>query len=141
MSDAKTKKRKTFKVKFTKHELIHLRDLFSVMLPPELRDTLSQRLAQSQDRSVIEALLWQKLVTACEKAKLPMNEDAPDFIVAASGPPPVSVFELSSDPSEPRQTDAEQGGNLFGDDGGDPGEQGRCQDPDCGCKEGQEEGG
>ncbi len=124
MSDSKLKKQKTFKVKFTKHELLHLRDLFSVLLPPELKETLSQRLAQSQDRTAVEAKLWQKIVSACVKAKLPLNEDAPDFIVAASGPPPISVFELSNDPSnEQFEPEQELGGNLFGADESSPGEQ------------------
>lgn len=100
MSEPEVKRRKTFTIRLTKFELIHIRDLFSVTLPPEMKDTLSQRLAQSQDRALVESKLWQKLARACLEAELPMDDDAPDFVVAASGAPPIGVFELAHEPSE-----------------------------------------
>jgi hypothetical protein len=111
------KKRKTFNLRLTRFELLHLRDLFSVSLPTEMKETLSQRLAQSQDRSLVEARLWQKVATACHDAELPMDEDAPDFVVTAAGTPPIGVFELAHDPNpasaEPDGQDDEV--DLFGD--------------------------
>jgi hypothetical protein len=111
MSDPEIKRRKTVSVRFTKFELLHLRDLFSVALPPEMKDTLSQRLAQSQDRSLVESKLWQKIASACREVDLPMDDDAPDFVVAASGAPPIGVFELAHEPASEEDED-DEGGNL-----------------------------
>lgn len=94
------RKRKTFSVKLSKYELLHLRDLFSILLPPEMKDTISQRLANGQDRSLVEAKLWAKISALCEEAGIPVGEDAPDFVVAASSAPSISVFEMSNDPDQ-----------------------------------------
>lgn len=99
MGDPEIKRRKTFTVRLTKFELLHLRDLFMVVLPPEMKETLSQRLAQSQDRLLVESRLWQKLARACREAELPMDDNAPDFVVAASGASPIGVFELAHEPA------------------------------------------
>lgn len=116
MADPEIKQRKTFTVRLTKFELLHLRDLFAVMLPPDLKDTLSQRLAASQDRLLVEAKLWQKIARVCREADLPMDDDAPDFVVAAAAAPPVSVFELAHQPGDDapaeEATDEEEG-DLF----------------------------
>lgn len=110
MGDPPIKTRKTFPVRLTKFELLHIRDLFSVVLPSEMRETVSQRLAQSQDRTLVEARLWQKLARVCHEAGLPMDDDAPDFVVAASGAPPIGVFELAHEPAQPAEEEAEEGG-------------------------------
>lgn len=108
------KQKTTFSVKLTKFELLHLRDLFGTTLAPDMTKTVSQTLAVSQDRVLIEAKLWQKLANACVEAGLPMNEDAPDFVVAPSGAPPMGVFELSSEPqTQQSQPDADDVGGLF----------------------------
>ena len=99
------KRRKTFPLRLNKFELLHLRDLFGVMLPPELKTTLSQQLALSQDRALIEAKLWQKLAALCAEAELPMGDDAPDFVVAAAGAPPVGVFELAHEPNAEEESE------------------------------------
>lgn len=121
MSDTEFKRRKTFTLRLTKFELVHLRDLFSVALPPEMKETLSQRLAQSQDRLLVESKLWQKVAKTCKEAELPMDDDAPDFIVSASAAPPISVFELAQEPASDEECNNEESGasNLFGDDEGD----------------------
>ncbi len=116
------KKRKTHDLRLTKFELVHLRDLFSVMMPPELKETLSQRLAVSQNRPMVEAKLWQKIARSCRQADIPMDDDAPDFIVSAAAPPPIGVFELLGDPEEAEQRDdgsASDEGSVFGDEGDD----------------------
>lgn len=116
MSDPEIKRKKTFNVRLTRYELVHLRDMFGVMLPPEMKETLSQRLAQTQGRPLIESQLWQKLARACEEAELPLGDDAPDFVISTAGVPPISVFEVSHDPSprdEPHPHP--QGGSLFDD--------------------------
>lgn len=112
MGDPDIKRRKTFTVRLTKFELIHLRDLFSVLLPSEMKETLSQRLAQSQDRALVEAKLWQKLARVCHEADLPMDDDAPDFVVAAAAAPPVGVFELAHEPAPPVEEE-EEGTDIF----------------------------
>lgn len=102
MSQEKTWKRKTFPLKLTKFELIHLRDLFSITLPIELKQTVSQALAEAEGRPLVETRLWQKLVTAFEEAELPVNDDAPDFVVAAlpAAAPSISVFRMAHEPQE-----------------------------------------
>lgn len=97
MSKDKIKKRKTYDLRLTRTELAHLRDLFSVVLPPDVKKTLSQHLAELEDRSFVEEKLWDKIASICAIAEVPLNEEAPDYIVAPAGPPPMSVFHLSSD--------------------------------------------
>ena len=97
MGENQNKQRKTFTLRVTKAELLHLRDLFSILLPLEMKETVSHRLAHLQDRILVEAKLWQKVVVVCQEAQVPLDDDAPDFVVAASAAPPVSVFELAAD--------------------------------------------
>ena len=92
------KRRKTFDLRLTKYELLHLRDLFSIVLPPDVKKTLSQALAELEDRPNVEAMLWDKIVDACKEADLPIEDESPDYIVAPTGPPPLGVFQLASDP-------------------------------------------
>jgi hypothetical protein len=99
------RKRKTFPLRLTKFELVHLRDMFSIRLPPELKQTVSQALATTEDRTMVEARLWQKLVDACREADLPLDDDAPDFICAASSAPSVGVFRLAQEPDEGTQAE------------------------------------
>lgn len=89
----------TFTLKLTKYELLHLRDLFNIQLPPQMQQTVSQALAHAEDRVYIETKLWNKVAAACIEANLPMEESAPDFVVTMSGPPPVSVFRIPSEDS------------------------------------------
>jgi hypothetical protein len=92
--------RETFTVKFTKFELIHLRDLFGIKFPPTFDKTVSSVLAQRAGRPIIESVLWAKLAAACETAKIPIGEDAPDFMVGVVSMPEMSVFEIASEPDE-----------------------------------------
>jgi hypothetical protein len=108
------KQKTTFSVRLTRFELLHLRDLFSITFAPEMKVTVSQALATSQDRVLIEAKLWQKVATASTEAGLPMDESAHDFVVAPPGPPPMSDFELSSEPKETQHDDGPASG-LFED--------------------------
>ena len=94
------KKRKTYNLRLTKFELLHLRDLFSVVLPPEAKQTLSQALAELEGRGMVEAFLWKKVYAMCEEAGLPIGDEAPDYVVAPASPPPMGVFLLSSEPPE-----------------------------------------
>jgi hypothetical protein len=94
------RKRKTFPVQFSKLELLHLRDLFNVKLPLELKQTVSQALAEGENRVFVETQLWLKLVEACKAAELPLDEEAPDFVCTVTAAPPIGVFRMASEPNE-----------------------------------------
>lgn len=111
--DEKSFSQKTFLVRLTRPELEHIRDLFSVILPTEMKDTISQKLATLKGCSLIEAKLWQKLVKACNDASLPLDDEAPDFVVTAISTPPIGVFELSK---EEQQADTSEKSSLFDQD-------------------------
>jgi hypothetical protein len=101
MSDV-FKKTKLAQVKFSKFELIHLRDLFSLLTPPEMKETISQKLALLQSRPLIEAKLWQKIAKACEECEIPLGDEAPDFVVSLASTPSIGVYELSHDENQER---------------------------------------
>lgn len=96
----KDKKQEVHTLTLTRTELVHLRDLFSVVLPPDAKKTLSQALAEAENRTMNESILWNKIVDVCTAAKLPVGDAAPDYVVAPTAAPPLSVFQLSSDPDE-----------------------------------------
>lgn len=95
--DVAPKVKKSFSLKLTKQEVIHLRDLFSVLLPVDMKSTISQSLAAGQGRHLVESKLWNKLASLCNEAQIPVGDDAPDFIVTASAPPTLGVFEMMTD--------------------------------------------
>lgn len=100
MKEESFKKRKTHQLRLTKYELLHLRDLFGIVLPHNVGKTLSQALAELEDRPIVEAKLWSKISALCEECDVPLGDDAPDYVVAPAGPPPISVFQITSDPDE-----------------------------------------
>jgi hypothetical protein len=100
MSKIQIKKRKTHELRFTKFELLHLRDMLGVVLPPNTNKTLSQHLAELENRVLIESALWNKISSACSEAGLPVGDEAPDYIVAPISSPAMSVFQLASEPAE-----------------------------------------
>lgn len=97
----KVHRQKTFDLTMTKHELLHLRDLMSLMLPPNGEKTVSQVLAELENRNLIESLLWDKVTKLCSNANLPLNNEAPDYIVAPIGPPPMGIFHVNHDVEQP----------------------------------------
>ena len=114
-SDPKVIRRQTFTLNLSKFELLHLRDLFNVNLPPDAQKTVSQALAQQQERPMVEAFLWKKVAAACEEAGLPVGDEAPDFIVAPNQAPSMSVFVLAHDPVQQAEEQVQEG-NVFGDE-------------------------
>lgn len=96
--EKENKKRKTFDLRLTKIELMHLRDLFGIALPNDMSRTVSSSLAEAADRIASENFLWNKIANLCEKAEIPLGEDAPDYIVAPAGSPVLSVFQVASEP-------------------------------------------
>ena len=108
------RKRKTYQVRLTKFELAHLRDLMSVLLSPKVEQTVSQALAEAEERSLVEARLWQRIAAACKEARLPMDEEAPDFVCAAVvSTPTVGVFRIAQEPDEGQD---EESSSPFGRD-------------------------
>lgn len=103
MSDPKLRRRKTAMLRLTKFELVHLRDLMSVLTPTAADTTVSQHLASLEDRPVVESVLWRKVSQACQDMDIPLGDDAPDFIVAPASPPPIGVFRLAEDAEEGEQ--------------------------------------
>lgn len=97
----------------TAAELVHVRDLFSVILTTEMSSTVSQALASVGERPLVEAKLWQKVIAACKQRGIAVGDGAPDFVVAASTSPSVNVFEIPSDPID-SELDLRRGG-IFGD--------------------------
>ena len=98
MSKVQIKKKKIYTLKLTKFELLHLRDLMGVLTPPDAKTTVSQHLAEAENRVHIEQFLWNKITELCKEAKLPLGDDAPDYIVAPTNTPTMGVFQISSEP-------------------------------------------
>lgn len=92
------KPKRAFTLKLSLAELVHLRDLFSIALPIDLKATVSQSLASGQGRQVVETKLWNKIVNLCKEATIPLDEEAPDFIITVTSPPELGVFEVAPDP-------------------------------------------
>ena len=122
MSKPEIKRRKTQELRLTQFELLHLRDLMSVCLPPEGKQTLSEALASLENRQLIESMLWKKLSAACAAVGLPTGDDAPYYVVAPTGMTPLGVFQLasdsidkpgSSDGEDDEEVDSEDISNLF----------------------------
>ena len=93
----KIHRQKTFDLNLTKFELLHLRDLMSLLLPPDGQQTLSQSLAELEGRNLIESMLWTKVSSLCETAGLPVDSEAPDYIVAPITSPKLGVFHVNHD--------------------------------------------
>lgn len=93
--------RPTWELKLTLLELLHLRDLFSVILPPDGKQTVSSAIALGEERSISEAQLWSKVSGLCRQAKIPVDDAAPDFVVMMVGAPTLGVFKIMDDGNEP----------------------------------------
>ena len=104
-----------FTLRLTRNELCHLRDVLGVRLPPTFESTLSEELAQRQQRVVTETNLWSKLGRVCEEANIALGDDAPDFVLGVSGPAPIGVFEIQGDPNyvEEQDEDNTDASQLF----------------------------
>lgn len=97
VKEPEIKRQAAFNLNLTRFELLHLRDLMGVLLPPTGAQTLSQALASTEDRSLIESLLWEKVTRLCIEASLPVDAEAPDYIVAPVSPPAMGVFQINQD--------------------------------------------
>jgi len=119
--------RPLWELKLTQLELLHLRDLFSILLPPEGKQTVSQVLALSEDRTLAETGLWSKLSGLCKSAGIPTDDEAPDFVVMMAGAPTLGIFKVDAQQEEEQpEAPAQDPSALFDhpgddDDGGSPG--------------------
>jgi hypothetical protein len=104
----KIRRQKTFDLTVTRFELLHIRDLFSVLLPPNGDQTLSQSLADLEGRKLIESMLWEKITALCEAADLPVDAEAPDYIIAPTTSPTLGVFHVNHNLEE-EPAEAESG--------------------------------
>lgn len=89
---------RTTPIAFTDYELVHLRDLFGVLLPPVGEHTISQTLAVNENRFLVESRLWSKIESACVAVGLPVGPAAPSHVIAPTGVPPLGVFQLADSP-------------------------------------------
>ena len=102
--------RPKYTLNLTKTELIHLRDLLNIRLPSNLQTTLSQALAENEDRPNSEAMLWNSVVELCESLNVPLEQNAPDFVVGVVGIPKIAVYELAESDA-PDEYEIEEGVN------------------------------
>ena len=84
--------------------------MLSVLLPPDGKQTLSQSLADLEGRGIIESMLWDKVTSLCESAGLPVDAEAPDYIIAPTSAPTLGVFHINHDLSGAEEE--EEGGFL-----------------------------
>jgi len=103
----KIKRQKTYELCLTKFELLHLRDLMGVLLPPDGAETLSRSLAALEGRSLIETKLWEKVVSLCSDADLPLDAEAPDYIIAPTSSPSLGVFQIAQEDEEGEQVEGQ----------------------------------
>lgn len=85
---------KQINLSLSKLELIHLRDLMSVLLLPG-ETSVSKSLAETERRTIQENLLWEKVVLSCKENDIPTENNAPDFVVGLSSAPPMEVMPLN----------------------------------------------
>ncbi len=80
MEEPTIRRKKTFPIQLTRLELLHLRDLFNVLLANETNQTMSQALVAAKLDHWEVVRLWQKWAAATRLT----DDDAPDFAVAPS---------------------------------------------------------
>lgn len=81
-------------LELTAPELIHIRDLFSV-ISPDVTKTLSQKLSMANGMGIHEAKLWKKICIACLTAGIPVGAGAPDYLATDISQPKIDIFPLN----------------------------------------------
>jgi hypothetical protein len=79
------KKLRRYRLPLTRDELLHLRDMLSIMLENN-QQTISSLLARAENRVEVEEDLWESIFELCEKAGLDTNEAAPDYLIGLIEP-------------------------------------------------------
>lgn len=78
-------------------QLKHLRDVLSIIASPGSTRTLSQVLAENEERPTSEALLWSKIAQLCATVGVSLDDDAPDFMIVMCRPPELTVVRVEQD--------------------------------------------
>jgi hypothetical protein len=84
---------KTHDLTLTKSQILHLRDLFSIVFADGT--TVSQSLALTEGRASAELELWKKITKLCTLSKIPIGDEAPNHVIGISEPPIMGVFNIS----------------------------------------------
>lgn len=92
-------KKDSIRLTLTRDELIHLRDLMSIVLPPDGERTISSALSALTKSQMKEGILWKKISDLCAKNKIDIGSDAPDFYLDFAVPPVIGVFASASSES------------------------------------------
>jgi hypothetical protein len=90
----KIKRVKTKRLHLTTLEIIHLRDLMSILIPSSGK-TVSKALSETERRAVVDSLLWKKIEMLCKKESIPIGKDAPDFAIALTHTPMLDVMPVN----------------------------------------------
>lgn len=83
----------SFSLALTRPELVHLRDLLSIVLPPEGELTVSRALAECNGSHSDESL-WSKIWNLCSNAGVQVGDGAPNFMVGPAAPQELNVFRF-----------------------------------------------
>lgn len=102
--DIKVKRRETCFLKLTKLELVHIRDMLSILYPSENKRTISQSLAEAEQRTFEESSLWNKISDLCVEFNLPVGDDAPDYAIMPIAHAPMAVFMLGQEEAMPTES-------------------------------------
>lgn len=86
----------TFALELTRDEIVHIRNVLSVVLPPTGETRLSESLIEASELDeVVDVNLWQKVWNLCEQVGIEVGDDAPDFLVGPCEPTPLAVFQIN----------------------------------------------
>ena len=105
------KKIKTTNLPLTSQELTHIRDLMTILLPPDGRLTVSKSLALCENRAMVEGKLWNKVFEQCIDTGVPISEESPDFCIGLEyGEPKMMVvpINIQRDLDESNEEDSQE---------------------------------
>jgi hypothetical protein len=94
----------------SKDELIHIRDIMSVLMPPDCKNTFSEELAQLNNLTDAEENLWQKIHHLCSINNIDTDDRAPDFVVTIPQHPELAIHRLQVNSEEKRNILQNNGG-------------------------------
>jgi hypothetical protein len=98
----------TVNLKLTQFEIVHIRDLMSTLLSLSSDVTMSEQLADSENRKLVESRLWEKVCDACSELNVPLGDDAPEYVVGPTAPSPLGIFQLTYGNQPPKTLEEEE---------------------------------
>lgn len=122
MSEDQEKLVEAATVTLTKAELQFVRDLFGILLPPDGQVTISESLASTTGRKILEKKLWAKFYNKCVEFKVAVGDNVPDYIIVTTSQPEMAIGMLQHDTGEegPTIKHTEEGlSKLFDSETGD----------------------